>query len=91
MAVQVPPTRVDHKPLRVRNRLRPMLAKQVNRKVFHHVVEEVFLTPSAEEPHAVLHPRGAIRRADQAHLMAASPDISHEIEDFGARDGPTCM
>src|SRR5208283_776445 len=77
LAVQIPPTRVDHGSLGVRNLLRPIFTKQVNRKVFHHVVEEVFLTPSTEQTHTIFHPRSAVSRADQARLMPGDRQLAN--------------
>ena len=49
LPVQFPPGRVDYRPCGPRNRFRSVFTKCINSKVFHHVAEEVFLGPSAEE------------------------------------------
>ncbi len=89
LAVQIPPMRVDHRSLGVRNLLRPIFTKQIDRKVFHHVVEEVFLTPSTEQSNTIFHPRSTVSRADQARLMSGDrqlPNLSHPQPVFPITD-----
>src|SRR3974390_2692960 len=74
--VQFSPLGVDHGPLGLRNLLRAILVKQVNGKVFHHVAEEVFLRPSAEQTSRVPHRRSAKSRADQADLMPTGGQLA---------------
>src|SRR5262249_15565078 len=77
LAIQFPPPRVDYRPLGLRNFLGCILAKQINGKVFHHVVEEVFLRPATEQSGRIYRCRIAEGRADEAYLVPAGSQLAN--------------
>src|SRR5213594_1119626 len=76
LPVQFPPGGVDYRLFGPRNHFRAIFIKCINGKVFHHVAEEIFLGPSAEEARRVLRAQLAVSRADQARLMPAGGQLA---------------